>query len=152
MLYQGLVPYITVHKGTTPTSFDTWGRLILDIAIASYSTTTFLYSFSLFYSTGETAARYKPGPPPLHQAVGNVKNGSPLRSASSNTRKGRYGKLSVVDTMEANTWLFHPNSLILWFLTRMPLTFYQLIPRGAEPCTQRHRGHAAGPCTHPGLT
>ena len=51
----------TLHLSHTPPSFGTPGNLILDIAIAYYSTTLLLYSFSLFYSTGKTMEKYKPG-------------------------------------------------------------------------------------------
>ena len=55
-----LVPDDNVHLSSTPHSFGTQGRLILDVAIASYSITRF-YSFSIFYSIGETVAGDKPG-------------------------------------------------------------------------------------------
>ena len=53
--YIRLVPDNTVHKGPTLPLFGARGSLILDIAIASYSTTIFFYSFSLFDSLGKTA-------------------------------------------------------------------------------------------------
>ena len=56
-----LVPYDTVHMVPTPPFFGTQGILILDIAIASYSTNLFFHSFYLFYSTGKTVTRDKPG-------------------------------------------------------------------------------------------
>ena len=81
----GLVPEDTVHKCTTPLLFGTRGNLILDIDISSYSNTLFSIFFYLFYSTGETAARYKPGEPPLNQTAGNVGNSNPSRLEFSNT-------------------------------------------------------------------
>ena len=72
------------------------------------------------------------GEPPPHQTAGKVRDGNPLRSASSNTRKGGYGKLSPVDPTEANTGLFHPSFFVLWILTRMPFIFYRPIPYGAD--------------------
>ena len=57
----GLVKYDTVHMITTPPSFGTLGSLIVDISIASYSTTHFFYYSSLIYYPGKTAARDKPG-------------------------------------------------------------------------------------------
>ena len=57
----GLVPDDTLHLSQTPALFGTRGSLILDIAIASYSITRFLYYISIFYSTGENVAENKPG-------------------------------------------------------------------------------------------
>ena len=56
-----LVPDDNVHLSHTPPLFGKLGSLILDIAIASYSTALFFHSFSLFYSTGKTVTRDKPG-------------------------------------------------------------------------------------------
>ena len=67
----------TVHLSQTPALFGTQGSLILDIAIASYSITHFLYYISIFYSTGENAAGYKQGGSAPHQTAGNVRNGNP---------------------------------------------------------------------------
>ena len=47
----GMVPDDTVHLSEIGTQVS----LILDIFIASYSTSRFFYSFFLFYTTGKTA-------------------------------------------------------------------------------------------------
>ena len=51
----------TVHLSHNCPSFGTQGRLILDIDIDPYYIYRFLYLFSLFYSTGEPAARDQAG-------------------------------------------------------------------------------------------
>ena len=56
-----MVPYYTVHLINTPPLFGTQGRLILDIAIATYSIYQFQDLFSLFYSTGEPTDWDNPG-------------------------------------------------------------------------------------------
>ena len=56
-----LVPDDNVHLSHTPPLFGKLGSLILDIAIASYSTNISFYYFSLFSYTGTTAAGDKPG-------------------------------------------------------------------------------------------
>ena len=76
-----LVPDDTIHKGTNPPLFETQVSLILDIAIASYSITHFLYYISIFYSTGENAAGDKPRGAAPTQRDGNVINDNPSRSA-----------------------------------------------------------------------
>ena len=72
------------------------------------------------------------GAPPPHQTAGNIRNGTPLKSASSNTQKGGNRKLSAVDPTEANTGIFRPSFFVLWFPTRMPLEFSRPIPHGAD--------------------
>ena len=87
------------------------------------------------------------GAPPPHQTAGNVVNGNPSRLASSNTRKGGYGKLSAVGPTESNTGIFHPYFFVFWFLTRVSLTFSWTIPHGtnllqtAPPLTRRQPPH-----------
>ena len=115
----------------SPPFFGSRGRLILDIAIDSYSTTLFLLFFLYFILQLKPWRNTSQGAPPPHQTSGNIGNGNPLRSASSNNRKGGYGKLSDVGPTEANTGLFHPSFFVLWFPTSMPLTFYRPIPHGA---------------------
>ena len=72
------------------------------------------------------------GAPSPHQTDCNAENGNPSISSSSNTQKGGYKKLSVIGPTEANTGIFHPSFFVLWFTTRMALTFYQLLPHGAD--------------------
>ena len=45
--------------------FGIWGSLILEISIAPYTITRFLYLFSLFYYTGATADGDKTPSPPI---------------------------------------------------------------------------------------
>ena len=79
----GMVTEDTLHLSQTPAFFGTQGSLILDIAVASYSITHFLYYISIFYSTGENAAGDKPRGATPTQRDGNVSNGNPPRSASN---------------------------------------------------------------------
>ena len=125
-----LVPDNTVHKWTTSPLFDTRGSLIIDVDIASYSTTIFLLLLSVLlyrWNRGWGQAR---GRQP-HQTASNVGNGNPSRLASSRAWKGAYGKISAVDPTEANLELFHTSFFVIFFPTRMPLTFSWTIPHGA---------------------
>ena len=60
IILTGMVPDNTVHLRHTPPSFVTRGSLILDIHVTPYYIHQFLYFFSLFHSTGESATRDNP--------------------------------------------------------------------------------------------
>ena len=113
-----------IHLSQTPPSLGTRGSLIIDLYIASYSnpltsSILFLYfilQLKLWLDTIQ-------GAPHPYQTASNVGNGNPLRSASSRSRKGCYGKISAVDPTEANTGFFYPSFFVLLFPTRMPLNF-----------------------------
>ena len=150
--FKGLVPNETVHLSHIPTSFGTRGSLILGIAIASHSIPVFLFlNFILQVKPRlDTSQRA----PPPHQTNGYIRNGYHSRSESSRFRKRGYGKISAVDHMEANTGLLPRSFFFLLLPTRMPLTFFLLIPHGANrlhtaplslrPCPQRPPGLAIG--------
>ena len=116
----------------------------------------FFYYFLYFILQVKPQEETSQGALPLHKLAGNVGNGYQSRSASFNSQERGYGKPSAVDLIEANTGLFHPSFFVLWFLTRMPLKFYRLIPHGANrlhtsPPPLRRRHCAASPRNHPSL-
>ena len=77
----------------TPPSFGTRGSLILDIAIVSYSTTCFSILFIYFILQVKPWRDTSQGAPTPHQTASNVRNGNPLRLASSRAQKGGYRKI-----------------------------------------------------------
>ena len=90
------------------------------------------------------------GAPPQHQTGGNIVNGNLLISASPRARKGGYGKRSAIDPTADNMGVFLPSFFFLFFLTRMPLTFYQPIPHGAD-CLQTQPPPRRRPRLPPGI-
>ena len=65
--YLKTVPDDTVQLVLNRLPFVTQGSLILELSIAPYTITHFLYLFSIFYSTDTTAA--EDPPPPSHWTV-----------------------------------------------------------------------------------
>ena len=140
-----MVPDDNVHLIHTPPLFGTRGILILDIAIASYSTTHFYIIFLYFILQVKTWQETSQGSPAPYQTASNVGNCNLSILASSNTREGGYVKLLAVGPTEANTGLFHSSFFVFLFLTRMPLTFSKPLPHGADrlhtpPMPQRPSG------------
>ena len=128
--------------------FGTNGRLILDISIVFYFITYFIIIFSLLLFYGWN--------PDWRQAMGRRpdtkrrvlwETETPWVRRLLELKKGATKTRSLVNPTAANKGIFHPSFFVLFLLTRMPLTFYQPIPHGADhlhtsppsPCRQTRR-------------
>ena len=147
-----LVPDDTIHLSHSPHSFGTRGILILDIAIASYSTTRFSILFLYFILQVKPRLETSERAPSPHQTAGNVGNGKPLRLASSRARKGSYRKIPAVDPTESNTGIFILPFSSLCFRQVCHLNFTDRYPMAPTACTRCRRRRAAIPNAQPRST
>ena len=125
-----IVPYKTMHLSHTPSSFVTWGILILDTAIAPYSIYRFQYLFPLFYSTCEPADGDKTGGVATTSNVLQHQKGQLTLFLSHFLDKGVIQKRTDVYPTVPSTGIFllFPS---FFAKARMLITFYRPTYQGA---------------------
>ena len=82
-----MVPDDNVHLNNNRTFLGTRDRLILDIAIASYSITRFSILSLYFILQVKPRLETIQGAPPPHQTAGNVRNGNLFQSSKGGLQK-----------------------------------------------------------------
>ena len=150
--YLKTVPDDTVQLVLNRLPFVTQGSLILELSIAPYTITHFLYLFSIFYSTDTTAAGDPP--PPSHWTVSTETSAwkwpPPLLTKEVNSVQ--LWSRTAVETMYSTTGIiFEVTTLTSTAVAGCLFTSPSQSNMAPIGSTWRHGRCEAAPNSHPGL-